>query len=255
MPVSELERAQLLAYITSTDISKARLYRKEIEAQLTANDKARLQDYLLRMESGESVARIVGKRWFWKDEFLIKDTLEPRGDSETLIEAVLSNFPDKEDDLNILDIGTGSGCLILSLLREYKKARGVGIDNSLLALSTAKENSRNLCLEERCDFLECDYREGLPTGEYDIIISNPPYIIKADIGGLEDRVKSYDPYQSLDGGLDGLDAYRSILGKVKADNIFFEIGYKQGADIGAIAKAYNYRLEASYKDLSAIERV
>ncbi len=248
--ISAFEKAQLISYLTGEDLNKVRLYGSDI-----AFDANELQKLLARFENGETVARITGKRWFWKNEFYIKNTLEPRADSETLIEAVLKNFPDKNAPLQILDIGAGSGCLLLSLLGEYEKSCGVGIDTSTEALATAIKNSQNLGIDNRAKFIEQCLFENIPQENIDIIISNPPYIKTDDIPSLDKNVRDFDPYQSLDGGADGLDPYRAILKQANIGHIFFEIGQGQEIDIEKIAQQYNYVLKESYKDLGDIIRV
>lgn len=248
--ITAWEKARLIAYMTGENVDKIRLY----PASVTVDEK-KLQEYVDRVEAGETVGRIIGRRWFWKDEFLINNTLEPRADSETVITAVLADNPDREQRLNILDIGTGSGCLILSLLREYPNARGHAIDKSQDALDTAKENAKNLQLASRCRFSRMDFTERLPDGDYDIIVANPPYIKSGDIDGLDARVKNFDPHIALDGGADGLDAYRAILARAASARIFFEIGQGQEDDVVAIAERYGYRLAGLHRDLSDIVRV
>ncbi len=250
MTITALQKAQLISFISGEPLDKVRLYYDEI-----SYDKEVLESYIKRIEKGESVARIIGKRWFWRDEFLIENTLEPRGDSETLIEAVLENFPDKAEKLIFLDIGTGSGCLLLSLLKEYENASGIAMDKSTEALATAKKNAENLGLSNSVKFEnKCLFSE-IPWEGIDIIISNPPYIKSCDIENLDSTVKDFDPLFSLDGGEDGLDPYRAILKSAKTNHIFFEIGQNQQDDIEKIAQVNNYTLIESYRDLGGIIRV
>ncbi len=248
--ITAFQKAQLISFITGEDLNKIRLYPDSITV-----DENLLQEYIARVEAGETIGRIMGKRAFWRDEFFIDNTLEPRSDTETLIEAVLENFPEKERSLKFLDLGTGSGCIILSLLKEYKNATATAMDKSPDTLATARKNGDFLGLADRCYFVQGDFCEGLPDADFDIIVSNPPYIITADIATLDNTVKDFDPYISLDGGKDGLDAYRAILSHAKSQYIFFEIGQGQEIDIENIALQYGYKLVSSYKDLGNIVRV
>lgn len=170
---------------------------------------------IARRVAREPVSRILGRREFWSLEFEITpDTLDPRPDSETLISAALGLIGDRNRPLHILDIGTGSGCLVLALLSELPHARGAGIDISQGALDVAQRNARRLGFSGRAQFICCDVRSanwmqqaGSP---FDIVIANPPYIENAVISGLAPEVTLFDPYAALAGGEDGLDFYRMI---------------------------------------------
>ena len=199
------------------------------------------------------MAKIIGQKGFWKDDFIVStDVLDPRPDSETLIEAVLEKFPDKTKPLRILDLGTGSGCLLLSLLGEYKNARGVGIDISEKALAIAEQNKGN----KKADFIQRDMRQDLSDlGAFDMMISNPPYIPTAEIQTLERDVKDYDPLLALDGGADGLDFYRTLAKQHLAPHLFIEIGKDQENRIIPILDMGGWHFIQSWKDLGGITRV
>ena len=220
--------------------------------QASHND-TELQAFIKRAEAGEPIAKIIGHKGFWKHDFIVsKDVLDPRPDSETLIEAVLESYPDKQAPLRILDLGTGSGCLIISLIKEYKNAQGVAVDISPKALATAKENAKDLPI----DFIEADMR-ALPQdiGRFDIIISNPPYIPSADIKDLDVSVKDYDPMLALDGGADGLDFYRALSQLDLSRHLFVEIGQGQDQAVIDIMSANNWTCQKSWKDLGGIIRI
>lgn len=219
-----------------------------------------IADFLKRRAQQEPVSKIIGRRGFWALDFKVsQDVLDPRPDSETIIETVLKSFPDKEKPYQILDIGTGSGCLLVSLLYEYKNAHGLGVDISLKALEIAQENAKGY----QADFLnrsfyDADFTRDL--AQYDIIVSNPPYIKTNDINALDDAVKKYDPLLALDGGEDGLSAYRALAKQIKNilkpdGKIFFEIGQGQEKDVILIMQKAGFQLENQVKDLGGIIRV
>ncbi len=157
------------------------------------------------------MAHILGKREFWSLEFTVtEDTLDPRPDSETLIEAVLEQRFSRAAPLRILDMGTGTGCLILTLLTEFPNATGVAVDASEAALSVASQNAEALSLKNRVEFVKSDWNSAI-SGVFDIVISNPPYIASRDILKLAPEVALYEPMLALDGGADGLTCYRTII--------------------------------------------
>ena len=198
---------------------------------------------LARRMAGEPVSRIVGERGFWKHEFRINpDVLDPRPDSETLIEAAIdllnerqSAWMNQEGRPAILDLGTGSGALLISLLLEFPEARGVGIDVSPEALEVAILNAERLGCADRAEFLVQNWLDGMGENgghRFDLVISNPPYIPHKDIAGLAAEVARFDPHGALDGGEDGLDPYREMLpqlSKVLTPDgiVIFEIGEGQ----------------------------
>lgn len=219
-----------------------------------------INDFIQRRRRKEPVSKIIGKRGFWRLDFNVsKDVLDPRPDSETLIEAVLKHYSNKEQALSILDIGTGSGCLLVSLLGEYKKAVGIGIDVSTEALLIAKRNAVNTtAIFKKMDFRDSEFGKELPL--FDVIVSNPPYIKSEDINLLDEGVKNYDPYIALDGGPDGLDAYRALSKKLKsllkaAGKVFLEIGQGQEKEVKSLMEQEGLYLIEEIKDLSGIIRV
>jgi release factor glutamine methyltransferase len=182
--------------------------------RLSDDEAARLKTYASRRCAGEPVARIVGVKEFWGLPLRISpETLVPRPDTETVVEAALEVLrlrSTSDRPLRLADLGTGSGAILLALLSELPRAFGVGTDISKAALHTAQDNARQPGLLSRTAFVACDYGAAL-AGPFDLIVSNPPYIRSEDIALLEAEVGDHDPRRALDGGADGLDAYRAII--------------------------------------------
>lgn len=243
------EIASLLKAVTDTPL---------LEARLLKENCSDLENAIKRRLAHEPISKIIGKKGFWKSEFITStDVLDPRPDSETLIEAVLKHCPQKE--YRILDIGTGSGCLLFSLLDEYPDAFGVGIDKSSKALAVAIKNQQNRSAEliEKDFFMDEWYQD---LGTFDIVISNPPYIPSEDILILEPDVREYDPMMALDGGEDGLNAYRAISKNILNllnDNgfLFLEIGIHQANAVIDIFINQGLTHLDTIRDLSGIERI
>jgi release factor glutamine methyltransferase len=211
-----------------------------------------------RRAAREPVARIRGAREFWGLKFaLAPDTLDPRPDTESLVEAALAAFPDSAPQ-RILDLGTGSGCILCALLHEWPEARGVGIDISAAAVETARANADRLGLGDRARFVVGDWNDAL--GErYDLVVSNPPYIRSADIAALAPEVSAFDPRRALDGGVDGLDAYRAITPLLPRlltrDGVAaFELGLSQAEEVERLIAAARLDLVEVRPDLSGIPR-
>ncbi len=184
------------------------------QSRLTPDELAHLDEFARRRLTGEPVARIVGEKEFWGLPLQLSSaTLVPRPDTETVVELALELLRANQDldrALRIADLGTGSGAILLALLSELPAAQGFGTDISERALETAAANATRAGLSNRATFIACDYATGL-TGPFDLIVSNPPYIRTADIGGLAAEVRHHDPLAALDGGADGLDAYRALI--------------------------------------------
>jgi release factor glutamine methyltransferase len=212
---------------------------------IASDESERLENFAQRRLSGEPVARIIGTREFWGLPLkLSAATLVPRPDTETIVERALELL--REDGtagktLRIADLGTGTGAILLALLSELPNAHGFGTDISMEALQTARENAAQLGLADRATFIACDYASALD-GAFDLIVSNPPYIPSADIAGLAVEVRDHDPRAALDGGVDGLDAYRALIRQsvgLLAPNavLVVEAGQGQATDIEALMTA------------------
>lgn len=207
-------------------------------------EAARLEAFAARRLEGEPVARILSaKEFFGLPLKLSPATLVPRPDTETVVELALElvrTMPAPRH-VRIADIGTGSGAILLALLHELRDAVGIGTDTSLAALQTAKANAAELGLGARARFVACDYAAALK-GPFDLMVSNPPYIRTADIEGLPKEVRNYDPLAALDGGADGLDAYRTLIPQaarllVPGGVMVVETGYDQSASVEALMTA------------------
>jgi release factor glutamine methyltransferase len=219
---------------------------------------ATIRDLAHRRLAGEPVARITGEKEFYGLTFTLSpETLVPRPDTETLIDAVLARI-DRAASPAILDLGTGSGAILLALLTELPNATGVGVDRSADALATAARNAELLGIARRAQFREGDWAAGIER-RFDVVVSNPPYIATQEIAALPVEVRRHDPYFALDGGDDGLAAYRAIFADLPRiltpeGRAFFEIGFGQAPDVGRLAEAAGF--QASFeRDLAGIERV
>jgi len=202
-----------------------------------------LNDFTRRRLAGEPVARILGKKEFWGVSFKLSEaTLVPRPDTETVVEQALEILRASPiSAVRIADIGTGSGAILLALLLELPQAFGIGTDLSEGALGIAQENASQLGLGGRAAFVACNYAAAL-SGGFDLIVSNPPYVRSADIAGLDIEVRVHDPLLALDGGTDGLEAYRTLIpeaaGLLKPGGaLVVEAGQGQAGDIGALMAA------------------
>ncbi|MBV9992432.1 MAG: peptide chain release factor N(5)-glutamine methyltransferase [Alphaproteobacteria bacterium] len=211
------------------------------------------EEQIARRVVREPVAYILGHKGFWTLDIAVgPGALVPRPETETLIEQLLKHAPDRTAALDILDLGTGTGCLLLAALSEYPNARGVGVDSSAEALAWARRNVEKQGANARlveCDFTEID-------GAYDVILSNPPYIRTGDIAGLAPEVRLYEPVRALDGGADGLDAYRALAPAIRCllkpgGLVFLEIGAGQGAEVSAIL---GLEILGIASDLAGVER-
>jgi len=227
---------------------------------LTAEQEALLESYLARREHREPVAQILGRKGFWKLMLAVNDqVLTPRPDTETVVEYVLRDFPEHAP-WSVLDLGVGSGAILLSVLAERPAARGLGVDISEEALAVARDNAAQLGLAARCALLRGDWTTGLADANFDLVVANPPYIASAVIETLEPEVRRYEPRLALDGGADGLDAYRrlapEILRVLKPGGRFaVEIGYDQKAAVEALFRAAGARDVETLRDLADRDRV
>lgn len=237
VPRPRSEARRLLEQVSGLDA--ARLIGSP-EAVVADADAERYRGWVARRAAREPFAYIVGHAEFWSLDFVVGPAvLIPRADSETLIDAVTQRFADPEQPLRVLDLGVGSGCLLLTLLSQFPNAKGVGTDTSADALAVARQNAEGLGLMSRARLELVSWTQGI-AGPFDIVISNPPYIRSGDIAGLEPEVAHFEPRTALDGGPDGLGAYRALLPEVPpllapGGALFLEIGEGQENAVEALA--------------------
>jgi len=248
---------QLLCFALKITVSDAKLH---ADRAIADNDMATLCDVLSRRSAREPLAHITGTRGFWTlDLTVTPDVLDPRPDTETLIEATLKAIADKAAPLRVLDLGTGSGAILLALLSELKNATGLGVDLSDKALLVAAKNAAANGLAERASFVIDDWNTQGATG-FDIIVSNPPYIPAADIAELDPEVRDHEPHLALTPGDDGLSPYRIILERLEnwaaPDALIgFECGIHQATDLAALMAERGLIMINIHKDLGGIDRV
>lgn len=272
IPTPEVDARILLSYAIN--------YQKTIymhnEISISKNDKNKYYDYLYKRSQRKPVSRIVGSRNFWKNNFLInKYTLDPRPDSEVIIDVVTKTYKNSNNHIQILDLGSGSGCIGLSIIDDLKNGSLLSVDRCKKALEIVNINAKRLNLMKqlqsaRINWFEDKWVENIKLitqntklfskNKFDVIVCNPPYIKSSEIKKLQSEVKNYDPLVSLDGGIDGCDSYRAIFRDLREllsnDGMcFFEIGYDLLDDIKNILKEFNLNLIRVHKDLQGYSRV
>lgn len=226
---------------------------------ISGEDGRRLADLARRRLDGEPVQRLIGSAWFFGLEFrLSAETLVPRPDTETLVEVVLARIADVVRP-RIADIGVGSGAILVALLSERADAIGIGVDVSEDALTTARANAEANGVGTRALFVRGSWVEPL-TGDFDAIVSNPPYIATEVIAGLDEEVRLHDPMRALDGGADGLDAYRVLAATIgerlkPGGLVAFEIGYDQAAAVSGLLRVAGFVSIEVIRDLGGRDRV
>jgi len=256
IPSARLDARLLLAH--ALDVSATAVF-SHPERVLTADEQARIEALAVRRAGREPVSHILGQREFWSLTFKVTaDTLDPRPDTETVIDAVLAAVADRQAPLRLLDFGTGSGCILLALLSELPQASGLGVDASPAALAVALANGQALGLDHRVIFASGDWGRGI-TGLFDVIVSNPPYIRDQDIDGLEVEVAGFEPRAALAGGPDGLNCYRALAPDVKrllkaGGRAVFEVGQGQAEAVAGIMQTVGLVVQGLRRDLSGIER-
>ncbi len=231
-----------------------------LEATVEPMQLARVEAVALRRLAHEPVSRIVGERWFYGRPYRISPaTLDPRPATETIIEAAKAVFAERHiEPRRILDIGTGTGCLLLTLLAEFPSARGIGSDLSHDALAVATANAAALGLADRAEF-RCGPDFTPAEGVFDLVVSNPPYIPSATIPTLDPDVRDYDPLLALDGGPDGLEMYRRLAAAyrpyVPNGWLILEVGHDQAGDVANLFRSDGQDLDIrTFKDLSGTPR-
>lgn len=254
---AERDARFLLAHVL--DAPPARLA-AESGAALGDDEAARFTAMIARRAGREPVSQIIGMQPFWTLELEVTaDVLTPRPDTETLVEAALAAVAERGAPLRLLDLGTGSGAILLALLSELPAASGLGADASEAALSVARRNAARCGLAQRSLWRRTSWAEGLE-GRFDLIVSNPPYIATGVIEGLAPEVRDHEPRLALDGGPDGLEAFRILLPEAlrllaPGGTAVFEIGFDQAAAVSALACETGWRVDAVLADLAGHDRV
>lgn len=227
---------------------------------VTADQAGVLDGFVERRLKREPVSRILGRKGFWKIMLNVTpDVLSPRPDTETVLDIAMLAFA-RNEAFSMIDLGTGSGAILLAVLSERPAATGVGTDVSSEALAVARENAANLDLDGRAAFLRTEWATGFADHSFDFVASNPPYIPSGDIPGLDPEVKDHDPILALDGGPDGLQAYRDLAPEImrilKPGGTFaVEIGFDQGPQVVALFEAAGFGNVIVVKDLGDRHRV
>jgi release factor glutamine methyltransferase len=227
---------------------------------LTADQSAALEDFIARRERREPVSHILGRKGFWKIMLGVTPAvLTPRPDTETLVELVLRDLPEGRA-FSMLDLGVGSGAILFAILAERPAGRGLGVDASDEALAVARENAANLGLASRVALLRGDWTSGLGDAAFDLVVANPPYVKSMEIARLAPEVRDHEPRLALDGGADGLDAYRQLAPEIlrvlrPGGRFAVEIGFEQSAAVEALFTAAGAEAVATTKDLANRDRV
>ncbi len=229
---------------------------------MSETEQGKLDQLAKRRIAREPVSRIVGMRAFWKADYIVTPaTLDPRADSETLIEGALAHVqPGKgEGALRVLDLGTGTGCLLISLLQEWPNASGVGLDISADAAEVAKRNAEAIGVSSRAHIETTDWESYTPDAPFDVVISNPPYIDHSEADNLAPEVINHDPHVALFAGGGGLDAYRSILRHIDrwlkpGGWLILETGYRQAEQVGHLVNGAGLTVVEIRNDLAGHPR-
>ena len=251
----QLDSEILLSNSIKRDKKHIILNPKEI---LNSEQLGKFKSLIERRKKGEPIAYIINKKEFWKDEFFVnKDVLIPRPDSELIIEQVLKIYS-KDVQLQVLDIGTGSGCILLSILKERSNFYGTGIDISKKSINVSKFNAKQLNLTNRVKFFHSSV-DNFNNGKYDIIVSNPPYIKQLSLKYLEKDVVNFEPKLALSGGFDGFSKIRKVINKAsilikKNGKFILEIGFNQKNKVIKILKEEGFYVNKAIKDYGNNDR-
>lgn len=251
---AELDARLLLEYVCGTDRNRLIVYGGE---PVQEEELQRYQKLLARRADRIPLQHLTGVQSFMGLDFLVNEhVLIPRQDTEILVEEVLRHL---HDGMHVLDLCTGSGCILISLMRYSNDCQGLGVDISLEALTVAEENAKRLVPEERLKFIESDLYERVE-GMFDVIVSNPPYIPTKVIESLMPEVREHEPRLALDGSEDGMIFYRRIINESRAHlkgggMLFFEIGYDQGTAVRELMERAGYLEVKVSKDYSGLDRV
>ena len=258
---SVLKERRIRTYKIDSELILSEIIKKDLtfmsingDFEISPKEAEIYNDLILRRKNNEPIAYILRKKEFWSIDFdLNQNVLIPRPETEFLVEEVIKKYRHK-NSINILDIGTGSGCILLSILRNLKNSQGIGIDKSKKAIDIAKKNSSLLYLEKRSKFINCNI-DNFKLGKYDVIVSNPPYICSYRIKYLSRDIRNYEPMEALDGGIDGLTTTIDIIKKSqkllkKGGHLYIEIGEKQFNKLSNILLKNNFRIVKTVHDYS-----
>ncbi len=272
IPTPELDARILLSYV----INYQNTIHIHNDIKISKEEKNKFYNCLRKRIRGKPVSRIIGSRNFWKNNFLInKYTLDPRADSEVIIDVITKTYSNNSNHFQILDLGSGSGCIGLSIIDDLKNTSLLSLDICNKALEQVNINAQRLNLSKRLHCAQINWFENtwieniklitqneklFSKNKFDIIVCNPPYVKSSDIEKLQTEVKNYDPLISLDGGVDGCDSYRAIFKGLKEllsikGLCYMEIGYDLLEDIKNILKEFNLNLLRVYKDFQGHSRV
>jgi release factor glutamine methyltransferase len=255
IPNPHLDTEILLSNLIKRDKKHIILNPKEL---LNSEQLEKFKCLIERRKKGEPIAYLINKKEFWKDEFFVnKDVLIPRPDTELIIEQVLKIYT-KDERLQVLDIGTGSGCILLSILKERPNFYGTGIDISKKSINVSKFNAKQLNLMNRVKFFDSSV-DNFKIGKYDLIVSNPPYIEQLNLKYLEKDVVNFEPKLALSGGLDGFSKIRKVINKAgnlikKNGKFILEIGFNQKNKVKKILKEEGFYVNKAIKDYGNNDR-
>jgi len=254
----QLRNKKIFSHRLDSEILLSKVLKKKreevlinLDQKITLQKINQFNKLLERRSSKEPIAYILKEKEFWGKNFYVnKSTLIPRPETELMVEKIIRIF--KSRDINILDIGTGTGCILLSILSDMKNSRGIGIDISHQAVKIAKENSKKLKLAERVKFFTRSLAE-INHHKFDLIVSNPPYIMRKDLKNLDDDIRKFEPKLALDGGNDGLDVIKKVIYKAKRilkikGMLALEIGNEQFKKVSKILRKNKFKTKLLVKD-------
>ena len=253
-----LKEKNISTYILDSELLLSKILKKSrekllinLEQKINKRDLTNFSKYLIRRSKKEPIAYLLGEKEFWSKKFFVnKDTLIPRPETELLVEKLVTIF--KKKRITILDIGTGTGCIIISLISELKNCTGVAVDISNKAIILAKKNAIKFKLSDKIKFLNRSLKD-IYTKKFDLIVSNPPYIMGKDIKNLSEDIKKFEPRMALDGGNDGLDLIKKVIYKSKEilkinGMLALEIGNEQINKVSKILVDNKFRIKYVIND-------
>ena len=261
----ELKKNNISSALLDSEILLSKVIKKDrkfillnLDKELNQSDQDNFKDLIIKRSKGKPIAHLTGIKSFWKFDFKVNNkVLIPRPDSEIIIEQVLKIYKNK-NNLNFLEVGIGSGCITLSILKEKKFFLGTGVDLSKECIKICKDNAENLGVNSRLRLIKSDV-DNLNFGKYDLIVSNPPYIKQFDLKKLDKEVKNYEPRLALDGGLEGISVVRKVIKKSSeliktSGKLVLEIGCDQTEQIKKMLNKEGFYINKIVKDLAKKNR-